>query len=107
MAGVVPIQDTPARPKIRHPLAAFGLVFPTLGIDYLLWSDPDVAGARYAWLATTGFSMARTAPNSERAPRSCSKPGRADAMNDSRTPSRGEVPKTVGRLSRMESASLE
>ena len=37
MAEVIPIHGTSARAKIRHPLAAFGLVFLTLGIYYLVW----------------------------------------------------------------------
>lgn len=37
MAEVVRIRGTPAEAKIRHPLAAFGLVFLTLGIYYLVW----------------------------------------------------------------------
>ena len=37
MAEVIPIHGTSARAKIRHPLVAFGLVFLTLGIYYLVW----------------------------------------------------------------------
>ena len=37
MAEVVRIRDTSAEAKIRHPLAAFGLVFLTLGIYYFVW----------------------------------------------------------------------
>ena len=37
MAEVIPIHGTSAKAKIRHPLAAFGLVFLTLGIYYLVW----------------------------------------------------------------------
>jgi len=37
VAEVVRIRGTPAEAKIRHPLAAFGLVFLTLGIYYLVW----------------------------------------------------------------------
>ena len=37
MSETVRIGDTTATAKIRHPLAAFGLVFLTLGIYYLVW----------------------------------------------------------------------
>jgi Ca2+/Na+ antiporter len=37
MAEVIRIEGTSAKAKIRHPLAAFGLVFLTLGIYYLVW----------------------------------------------------------------------
>ena len=37
MAEVIRIRGTPAEAKIRHPLAAFGLVFLTLGIYYFVW----------------------------------------------------------------------
>jgi hypothetical protein len=37
LAQVVRIRGTPAEAKIRHPLAAFGLVFLTLGIYYFVW----------------------------------------------------------------------
>ena len=37
MARVVRIRGTTAEAKIRHPLAAFGLVFLTLGIYYFVW----------------------------------------------------------------------
>ena len=37
MAEVVHIKGTSATAKIRHPLAAFGLVFLTLGIYYFVW----------------------------------------------------------------------
>ena len=37
MAEVVRIRETSAEAKIRHPLAAFGLVFLTLGIYYFVW----------------------------------------------------------------------
>lgn len=37
MAQVVRIRETSAQAKIRHPLAAFGLVFLTLGIYYFVW----------------------------------------------------------------------
>jgi hypothetical protein len=37
MAQVIRIRGTPAEAKIRHPLAAFGLVFLTLGIYYFVW----------------------------------------------------------------------
>ncbi len=37
MAEVIPIDGTSANAKLRHPLAAFGLVFLTLGIYYLVW----------------------------------------------------------------------
>jgi Ca2+/Na+ antiporter len=37
MAEVVHIRGTSATAKVRHPLAAFGLVFLTLGIYYLVW----------------------------------------------------------------------
>jgi Domain of unknown function (DUF4234) len=37
MAKVVRIQGTSAEAKVRHPLVAFGLVFLTLGIYYLVW----------------------------------------------------------------------
>ena len=37
MAEVVRIRGTSAEAKIRHPLAAFGLVFLTLGIYYFVW----------------------------------------------------------------------
>ncbi len=37
MAEVVRIRETHSEAKIRHPLAAFGLVFLTLGIYYFVW----------------------------------------------------------------------
>jgi len=37
VAEIVPIHGTSTKAKIRHPLAAFGLVFLTLGIYYLVW----------------------------------------------------------------------
>jgi hypothetical protein len=37
LAQVVRIRDTPAEAKIRNPLAAFVLVFVTLGIYYFVW----------------------------------------------------------------------
>jgi hypothetical protein len=37
MAEVIRIQGTAAQAKLRHPLAAFGLVFLTLGIYYFVW----------------------------------------------------------------------
>jgi hypothetical protein len=37
MSRVVRIGGTSAKAKIRHPLVAFALVFPTLGIYYLVW----------------------------------------------------------------------
>jgi Domain of unknown function (DUF4234) len=37
MAETVLIRGTSSRAKVRHPLVAFGLVFLTLGIYYLVW----------------------------------------------------------------------
>jgi hypothetical protein len=37
MAQTVLIHGTASTAKVRHPLAAFGLVFLTLGIYYLVW----------------------------------------------------------------------
>jgi hypothetical protein len=37
MAKFVRIANSSAEAKVRHPLAAFGLVFLTLGIYYLVW----------------------------------------------------------------------
>jgi Domain of unknown function (DUF4234) len=37
MAETVLILGTPSTARVRHPLAAFGLVFLTLGIYYFVW----------------------------------------------------------------------